>query len=359
MNWMVGMRNLAQPGVTLAAVAVSGLLGASLLGGTIAYLVSLGVVLGLALLVLRHLLAGTPTADPPPLREVLIFSFPLIWTQLVAYGVRNQEILLLAYYRPIAEVGVYNAALKTAVLVGFILAGTTAIFTPIVASLHASGDLEKLRRLNRTVARWCYTIALPSFCACVLFGRQILSLWGHGFEEAWLALVLCAGAQLVSVATGTGGTLLIMGQRQKIELANSIAALLLGLLLDVLLIPKMGILGAAIGAGASMTAVNVLRIVQIQRLWGANPINVRYVKPTAAGLAGAAAAFGLDRILTGGAALGPWPRLLLGLPVLILVYAAVLWLLGFESDDIEVGRSIQRRLAGWRAKREPLPERPQ
>ncbi len=142
MNWMVGVRNLAQPGLTLAAVAASGLLGASLLGGTIAYLVSLGVVLALALLVLRHLLAGRPAADPPPLMEVLIFSFPLIWTQLVAYGVRQQEVLLLAYYRPMAEVGVYNAALKTAVLVGFILQGTTAIFTPIVAPLHATGDLE-------------------------------------------------------------------------------------------------------------------------------------------------------------------------------------------------------------------------
>jgi O-antigen/teichoic acid export membrane protein len=351
MNWMVGVRNLAQPGVALAAVAASGLLGASLVGGTIAYMLSLAAVLALATLVLHRLLAGAPAASPPPLREVLLFSFPLIWTQLVAYGVRQQEVLIMAYFRPAADVGVYNAALKTAVMVGFILQGTTAIFTPILASLHAAGDLEHLRRLNRTVARWCFTAAWPCFCACVLFGSQILSLWGHGFAEAWIPLVLLAGAQLVNVATGTAGTVLIMGARQKVELGNSILALLLGLALDVLLIPRYGILGAAIGAGASMTAVNVLRVVQIQRLWQANPINASYLKPLVAGAAAAAASFALDRALAG-ASVGAWPRLGVGLAVLAAAYAGGLWLLGFEGDDLELGRSVVRRL-GVRGQRDP------
>ncbi len=355
MNWMVTVRNLAQPGAALAAVVAAGLLGASLAHGTFAYVLSVVAVLGLGTLVVRRLSARAPDAEPPPLREVLLFSFPLIWTQLVAYGVRQQETLILAYFLPAADVGVYNAALKTAVMVGFILQGTTAIFTPIIAALHRAGDLEQLRRLNRTVARWCFTFALPCFWVCVLFGRQILSLWGHRFEDAWPVLVLLAGAQLANVATGTAGTVLIMGERQKIELVNSILALLLGLLLDVLLIPRLGIVGAAVGACASMTAVNVLRVIQIQRLWKANPINARYLKPLAAGLAAAAAALALSRALTAGLWLGPWAALLAGSSVLMVVYAAALWLLGLEADDVAVARGFLRRLRGGRGRRAAQP----
>jgi O-antigen/teichoic acid export membrane protein len=355
MRWMVGVRNLAQPGVALAGVGAAGLLGASLAQATVVYVLSLAAVLALAAVVLRRLLAGAPASDPPALREVLIFSFPLIWTQLVAYGVRQQETLILAYFLPAADVGVYNAALKTAVMVGFILQGTTAIFTPILASLHAAGDLEQLRRLNRTVARWCFTIALPFFWACLLFGREILSLWGDPFKDAWLVLVLLAGAQLVNVATGTAGTVLIMGTRQKVELANSIMALLLGLVLDVLLIPRLGILGAAVGAGASMTAVNVLRVIQIHRLWKANPINAKYVKPFAAGLVAAGAAFALVHFLGVRPGLGSGAVALAGIAVLFLVYAAGLRLLGLEEDDVEVAGALLRRLRGGRVRPGPRP----
>jgi O-antigen/teichoic acid export membrane protein len=348
MNWMVTVRNLAQPGVALLAVAAAGFLGAGLADGTLAYVASVAAVLALGAFVVRRLAARAPDADPPLLREVLFFSFPLIWTQLVAYGVRQQETLILAYFMAAADVGVYNAALKTAVMVGFILQGTTAIFTPIIAPLHRAGDLDQLRRLNRTVARWCFTFALPCFWVCALFGRQILSLWGHRFEEAWPVLVLLAAAQLVNVATGTAGTVLIMGERQKIELANSIAALVLGLVLDVLLIPRYGIVGAAVGACASMTAVNVLRVIQIQRLWQANPINALYLKPLVAGLAAAAAAWGTGRLLASELGLGAWPVMLGGCVTLVVVYAAGLWLLGLEADDVAVARGFLRRLRGAR-----------
>jgi O-antigen/teichoic acid export membrane protein len=178
----------------------------------------------------------------------------------------------------------------------------------------------------------------------VLFGRQILSLWGDRFEDAWLVLVLLAAAQLVNVATGTAGTVLIMGARQKVELANSIIALLLGLVLDVLLIPRLGILGAAVGAGASMTVVNALRVIQIQRLWKANPINAKYVKPFVAGLVAAAATLALIQFLRTGSGLGSWPELLAEAVVLFLVYAAGLRLLGLEHDDVEVAGTLLSRL---------------
>lgn len=356
MKWMVLVRDISQPGLALGMVAAAGLLGFSLMGATVAFVLSLLPALGLVGFALVRLLRRAPAADPPRLREVLLFSFPLIWTQLVSWGVRQQEILVAAYFLPAAQVGLYGASLKTAALVGFTLQATNAIFSPLLAHLHGTGELEHLRSLYRTVARWCFTLALPIFLGCLLFGHELLGLWGPEFVAAWPALVLLAGAQLVNVSTGAAGSMLIMGARQKIELANSILALILGLALDILLIPRFGILGAAVGAGVSMSAVNLLRVVQVQRLWGANPFSVHYLKPLTVGAFSAAALYGVER--WGIAALGWGPRagLAIGLPLLGLLYLCGLRLAGFEADDREVAKSLLRR--GRRQGREEEWKRP-
>ncbi|MBA2564013.1 MAG: polysaccharide biosynthesis C-terminal domain-containing protein [Gemmatimonadetes bacterium] len=300
--------------------------------------------------------AGTETAARDPftdisLRAVLLFSLPLVLTQLVGYGVRQQETLILAWFLPAAQVGIYNAGLKTAVLVSFIQQATSAIQSPVLAQLHETGQLQALRTMYRTVARWCFTVALPMFAGSVLFGREILAAWGGEFAGAYPVLVLLAAGQLVNVATGAAGSVLIMGARQKVELTNTVIALVLGFALDVLLIPRWGIVGAAIAASASLTAVNLLRVVQVHRLWGANPFGADYLKPLLAGAVAFAATLGFKAWLAASTGAGPLPALLIGLPLMTALYVGGLWWAGFDAEDRDVARSLAGRVTSSRARR--------
>jgi O-antigen/teichoic acid export membrane protein len=349
MGWMVAVRDLAQPLTGALAVGAVALAGLSLGAGMAAYVASMLVSLGLAAFALARL---TPRAaavpSPPPVREVLAYSLPLVLNQLLHQGIRQQEIFLLAYFLPAAQVGLYGAALKTAAAVTFILQATNAIFAPLLAELHGRGDLELMRRLYRTVARWCYTLGLPFFLAFVVFGSPLLSLWGAEFAAAWPVLVVLGIGYLANVSTSAAGTLLVMGDRQNVELGNSVLALVLGLALDVLLIPRMGVMGAAVAAGASMTAVNVLRVIQVRRYWAATPFGWEDLKPTLVGAVAGTLVWLAHRHLAPAAGLDPRTSLAVGVPLLGVLYATGLWAAGFEHEDRELLAATLRRLRGGR-----------
>lgn len=355
MNWMVSVRDVAQPVLALVAVPAAALLGAGLVGGTVAYVVSLVPALAYAFYVLHKILGpGVERRSPFPLRAVLGFSLPLVGTQLVAFGVRQQEVLLVAYFLSSTDVGFYGAALKTAFLVNFVLQATNAIFAPLLADLHGAGDLATLRHLYRTVSRWCFTLAFPVFLFFVLFGEQLLALWGRGFAGAWTVLVLLGAAQLVNVSTGSAGSVLIMGSKQKIELVNTVFGFAFGFALDVLLIPRLGLIGAALAAFASITTMNLLRVAQVQRLWGASPFSVRYLKPLAVGSVAAIVVYGVDRWLVPDA-LPPALRTLAGVVLLAGIYGAGLGIAGVEREDRETFHSLRAQVRRRRTRGEVPP----
>ena len=352
MAWLVAVRDLAQPGLAAAAVLGVGVAGGSIAAATAAYVGSMAVGIALAAGALRRLLPPPPPRPaPPPVREVLRYSLPLTLNQVLHVGVRQQEVFLLAYFVSAAQVGLYGAGLKTAAIVGFVLQATNAIFAPVIAQLHGNRELDLLRRTYATVCRWCFTLGLPFFLVCLVFGREVLLLWGPEFGAGWLVLVVLAAGQLANLSTSAAGTLLVMGERQKVELANSVCALLLGLGLDLALIPRLGILGAAVAAGASLAAVNALRAFQVRRLWGATPFGAGHWKPLVAGAAALALAWIARRWLIAPLALEPGLVALLGTVLLCGAYGVGLAARGVEEADRDVARGFAGRLARGRRPR--------
>jgi O-antigen/teichoic acid export membrane protein len=173
----------------------------------------------------------------------------------------------------------------------------------------------------------------------LVFARDLLHLFGRGFAGGASALAVLALGQLVNVGTGTVTGLLAMIGRARLSVLNSLFFLGLSLVLDFLLIPRWGILGAAIANASALAAVNLLRLVQVHHALGISPYDHRFLRPLGAGLAAVAVAWLLPL-----SALDPLPRL--GLRALVLggVYLVSLLALGIEPGDREVARALRQRL---------------
>ena len=72
--------------------------------------------------------------------------------------------------------------------------------------------------------------------------------------------------QMVNVLTGQSGYILSMGGHSKYVLANALFVIALTLALMTLLVPSLGIIGAASAFAGSTITINLLRIWQIKRL---------------------------------------------------------------------------------------------
>jgi len=180
---------------------------------------------------------------------------------------RTSALLLLALAGP-AAVGLYQPAARGADLIALVLLAVNTAFAPTLARLFAE---NKLRQLEHTVARSTRMItlaSLPIALGLIFFGELLLGLIGPEFVAARTALVILSVGQLINAATRTVGTLLNMtGHERDTALAVGISAAL-NVVLNLILIPRFGLEGAAAATALGTLSWNVLLSVFVYRRLG-------------------------------------------------------------------------------------------
>jgi len=307
-----------------------------------AYFLTEAVVLLSATLMLMPLLRPADR-QAAPVKELYRFSMPMSLNRLLIYSNNRTEILFLGFLAPSATVGVYGVARRLSALISSLLASVAFLFLPVVADLHHSNRTRELDQVFKTSTRWLFTLALPVCLVEVLFAPQIMAAFGEDFAEGSIALVVLAIGQLVNAGTGTVAGVQAMAGYAKLTLINSVFFLSLSIVLDLLLIPWLGLLGAAVAASASVVTVNLLRMWQIRKNLGLVPYDRTFVRPIVAALPAALVAWFL-----------PLPHLdglvnvAIRACVLGVVYVAALLAQGVEPIDREIARSAMARLKGRR-----------
>ena len=320
----------------------------SALAAAWAYMATEAAVLVLTMVLLWQLMPSGG-AGVTGSRSLFRFALPMSLNRILLYGNNQTEIVVLGVLTPTATVGIFGVARRLSVLLSALLASVSILFSPMVADFHHSGRTRELDRIFKTATRWLLTLGLPMCLSEVLFAPDILRVFGRQFENGTAALAILALGQLINVGTGTISTMQAMAGYAKITLLNSVFFLSLSIVLDLVLIPPLGLLGAAVANSTSLATVNLLRLWQIRRRLGLVPYDRSFFRPLLA-----AVPAGLL------ASLVPLPQmpdvvaLVVRVVVLGVVYLGALMTLGFEQLDKEIGRAALARLRGRSVRPSPL-----
>jgi len=268
---------------------------------------------------------------------LLAFSLPLLMSNLVGFVIQWADSLFLGYYMTAREVGIYGAAVRLAGLGGIFLMAFSTIFAPKIYALYGKGNLEEVGRLYQRSTRWVLMCVVPLFFFTVIHAQPLLALFGPEFVKGSPALIVLAVAYLIMTGTGPAGDVVLMSGRSKAILYTSAVAGALGLGLNFYLIPRLGLIGAALATGVAIVVANLGNVFLAWRFTGLQPYTKAIAKPilVALAVAGLHAAIGP---LLGGETL---PRLLGG-AVIWLMYPVLLCRLGLETEDLEVWRLMKR-----------------
>jgi O-antigen/teichoic acid export membrane protein len=222
---------------------------------------------------------------------LLKFSAPLLIGELSWLVTLWTDVLMLGYFRTPDEVGLYRAASQTALPLTMMLLAINTIFGPTIATLHHRKDRAQLSALFRLTTLWSFAMGLLGFLLLAIAGRELLRLFGGEFPRAYEPLVILGLGQLVNAGTGSVGLMLMMGGRPYHFFWSDLALILGNPVLNALLIPRWGMVGAALATAASLAGVNVVRLWLVFRLDGLQPYHRGYLKVLfVGGLAGAGAA---------------------------------------------------------------------
>lgn len=185
-------------------------------------------------------------------------SWPMAFTEGTEQFLRHADVLMLGMMAATGDVGVYRVAAQGALVVPLAFFALNMAVAPFFAQLHARGDHDKLQKLATRLAQAALGFALPVLLAFVIFGDWLLvTLFGKEFISAWWPLIILGLGQVASAGFGATGILLNMTGHER-EVSRAVgAAAVVNVVLNLLLIPPFGVIGAALATSASLVFWNV------------------------------------------------------------------------------------------------------
>lgn len=198
------------------------------------------------------------TANLQP-RSLLSFSIPLMGSAIIIRLMNNADTVLIgALIDPVGSVGQYNAAFVLAQITLLFYTSLGFMYVPEVSRLHKREGKEEAKDVYQAMTKWILFMSLPFTLTALIFPEFVLTfIYTPAYTQATLPFVVLTLGLLTHVVVGHNkNTLIALGNTRAI-LATDITTLLANIILNVVLIPIYGILGAAAATGAAYVIRNV------------------------------------------------------------------------------------------------------
>lgn len=340
-------RFVASP-LTMAMTVLLIGLGTGLWGYLAAQIASAAVVMVLLVSLVRRL---TPVAarslDMKKLSiepEVWSFSAAMLGVGLLEFFMGQSDRVTLGFYRGAHDVGIYAVAGALIAYEPIILQSINQIFAPVIADIHARGDLVLLGRLFQTLTKWMLGLTLPLAMVMIVYARPIMRIFGHEFEAGWPILVIGTCGQLVNCGVGSVGYLLFMsGNQRRLIRVQAVMALVM-IALCVKLVPLWGALGAAVAAALTNAGTNAWNLLEVRAALKLSPYNRSYLKllPSLGGVL-------LVILWMRNAAIfarADWIVIVISLLLAYGSFLAMVFALGLDADDRLIAGAVWTRVRG-------------
>ncbi len=267
-------------------LALAGL-GLGLTGITIAfvaaYFISAGTMLMLIWRQAPYLLSG-PSSMPAPRREIAAFASMMLFVGFMNYSLSISDRVMLGILGTSEDVGIYNTAFLISNVLALVFMGFNASFAPVISDLYHNNKLRELRSLYSSLTRGILILIVPAFCWLIGFGDDLLRFFGPEFVSGYVPLLVLAVSVVVRCVVGTVGTLLVMSGHQRYNAVNIVIVTSMNIGLNLFLIPRYGLLGAAIATAVSVSVIDTVGLIEVRALLKIHPYSRAFIKVAVAAL---------------------------------------------------------------------------
>jgi O-antigen/teichoic acid export membrane protein len=241
------------------------------------------------------------------------FQIVVVWLDVLLVGA------MLSRY----DAGVYAAVSKLALVGAYTLEATRLSIGPQLSKALARQEHDRAEELHQSATGWLVLASWPVYIVIAIFPAVVLGIFGHRYTAGAAALAVLALAMLVNLGTGNVSVVLLMGGKSSLSAYNALAALVVNIGLNLLLLPRIGLVGAAVAWAAAIVVENLAAVVEVWWTLGIKPFGSGYWLVAAA----SAVCFGVSGLAARGLLHQTLPALVVALAAGLMAYSAVLYLI--------------------------------
>lgn len=265
------------------------------------------------------------------------FALQIGLVELMNELLKRIDMFLVGRYLTADILGIYGIAQELASATKKIRQAFNPIFVPVISAAHQNRNRAAMQHQYANVTRWILILNACMLGALILAGEPLMRVFGTEFGPGAPVAVILTLAPIIHGVLGVS-ELFFLINKPWINLVNTIGALLANIGLNLWLIPRYGMLGAACAVLILQTALNLTRLIEVACLYRLQPLTRYHAKAVLAFLGAVGAIWSAQQSLgsaSGAAALGA----VVGFWLLFFV---LLTIMGLAPEE-------KQMLARWRA----------
>lgn len=177
------------------------------------------------------------------------------------------DIAIIGLFLTYTEVGAYEVAWEITLLVLIASDSIATTLFPQMSNWNADAETDRIATAVSNAVGITLFISLPALLGTVVIGENILRVvFGPEFVIAFGALVVLMGEKVVQAANGVLDRTIQALNRPDLTARAMVVTIVLNLVLNFALIPRFGILGAALATTFSVVADAILHAFYLSRL---------------------------------------------------------------------------------------------
>ncbi len=273
---------ISQPSINLIMILLFYLLGLGINGAILASCLSFVFSAGLAVFFLKRLIPDLFLWKMPLRifnRKLLAYSIPMALSGTFSTLILLLDRVMIGYFRTDFETGIYQAISLYSLIFVMILSALKTIFSPMISGVYHQAALDRFHSLYKITTKWGLYFGIP-FLLVFLFspGDVIQILYGDVYSVGKTALVILMLGQISNIGTGPVDLMLMMTDHQKDWLWITGSGFLLTLILNIVLIPLYGYVGAACSVSVTLAYIYIAGLLRVRQVHGIWPYDKQYLK---------------------------------------------------------------------------------
>jgi O-antigen/teichoic acid export membrane protein len=201
-------------------------------------------------------------------RSLLSLSIPMMFSATFIFITNWTDIFMLGAMVSKAEVGIYNAAYKLAILSLVVIHAVNTVLAPKISQLYSENNINEIKNEVQRATKIITYITIPVVLILIIFRKHLLILFGEEFVVGEQVLLIVSIGLLINALSGSVGIIMNMTKHQKELRTFTFIGAIINIFLNYFLIKRFGINGAAIASLLSSILLNIMCIWYIKKYLG-------------------------------------------------------------------------------------------
>ena len=201
-------------------------------------------------------------------KNILSVSISMLISSSLGSFIGLIDIIILGIFKTSSAVGIYGVAVKLSSIVVLSLSVINAIAAPKFAEFWGERDKEGLLKIARQSTKIIFWTSFPILLIIITIPNYILGFFGLEFRTGFIALIMLAFGQFINAISGSVRYILEMTGFQLFSQNIMIASVIINIILNLLLVPKYSIDGAAFASMITLIFWNLTMGNKVKNILG-------------------------------------------------------------------------------------------